>query len=141
MIPKYLLDTNIISEPLKPSPNAQVLNRLDRFGAHAAIASITCFELTFGLARMVPSARRDRLAAYLRDAVASAFEILPFDQTAAAWHGHERARLQALGLQTDLSDGQIAAIAATQGLILVTRNVAHFSPFSGLEIENWFDLS
>ena len=110
MISKYLLDTNILSGPLNPSPNAQVLNRLNRFGAHAAIASITLFELTFGLARMVLSARRDRLAVYLRDAVAPAFEILPFDQMAAAWHGHERARLQALGLQTDLSDGQIAAI-------------------------------
>lgn len=55
---------------------------------------------------MVPSAQRARLAAYLRDAVAPAFKILPFDQTAAAWHGHERARLQALGLQPDLSDLQ-----------------------------------
>lgn len=138
---KYLLDINILSEPLKPSPNPQVINQLDRFGVHAAISSITWFELTFGLARMVPSARRDRLAVYLRDTVAPAFEILSFDQTAVAWHGHERARLQALGLQTDLSDRQIAAIATTQGSVLVASGMVHFSLFVGLEIENWFGPS
>jgi tRNA(fMet)-specific endonuclease VapC len=51
----------------------------------------------------------------------------------------ERARLVRLGLPPPIADGQIAAVAAVNSLILVTRNVADFANFRNLDIENWFD--
>jgi predicted nucleic acid-binding protein len=52
--------------------------------------------------------------------------------------GEQRARLEARGQKPSFADGQIAAIAATQGLVLVTRNTSDFEPFDGLELLNWF---
>ncbi len=64
--------------------------------------------------------------------------MLPYDSTAALWHGEQRASLEARGLKPAFADGQIAAIAATQGLVLVTRNTSDFEVFEGLEVLNWF---
>ena len=64
--------------------------------------------------------------------------ILPYDEAAADWHADERARLSAIGLTPPFADGQIAAVAAVNGLVLVTRNVADFQHFQGLTIENWY---
>ena len=58
-------------------------------------------------------------------------------QEAALWHGKQRASLEARGLKPAFADGQIAAIAATQGLVLVTRNTSDFEVFEGLEVLNW----
>lgn len=91
---KYLLDTNIISEPFRLQPNSAVIEKLDTHGDESAIASVT-------------------------------------------WH--ERARLTALGKPPSYADGQIAAIASANNLILVTRNVSDYETFTGIEIENWFE--
>ena len=64
--------------------------------------------------------------------------MLPYDSAAALWHGVQRARLEARGLRPAFADGQIAAIAATQGLVLVTRNISDFAAFDGLQLLNWF---
>ena len=63
--------------------------------------------------------------------------ILPYDDRAAEWHAKERARLSVKGSTPSFVDGQIAAIAQVNGLILVTRNIDDFKPFDGLKIENW----
>lgn len=65
------------------------------------------------------------------------FPILPYDEAAATWHGEERARLEALGQPTPLVDGQIAAIAHVNGLVLATTNAKDFARFNGLKVENW----
>ncbi len=70
--------------------------------------------------------------------LASGLTVLPYDTTAALWHGEQRARLEARGLKPPFADGQIAAIAATQGLVLVTRNTSDFELFDGLQLLNWF---
>ena len=64
--------------------------------------------------------------------------MLPFDLAAAQWHGRERARLMSIGRPTPVVDGQIAAIAAVNGLILVTRNTDDFAVYAGIDVENWF---
>ena len=56
---------------------------------------------------------------------------------AAGWHGQERARLEALGKSAPFVDGQIAAIAQVNELVLVTANIKDFSQFRGLKVENW----
>ena len=68
---------------------------------------------------------------------ARTFPILPYDDAAATWHGHERARLEALGRPAPYVDGQIAAIAHASKLAVVTINTKDFSRFTGLKVENW----
>ena len=58
---------------------------------------------------------------------------------AAHWHATEWSRLVGLGQTPAFADGQIAAVAAVNSLVLVTRNVADFAAFQGLVIENWFE--
>jgi predicted nucleic acid-binding protein len=81
--------------------------------------------------------RRTALETYLRDVVQASFPILPYDEAAAAWHGRERARLEALGRTAPYVDGQIVGIAHAHGLVLVTANVKDFAPFQELDVENW----
>ena len=66
-------------------------------------------------------------------------QILPFEQQAGEWLAIERSRLMKAGYTPAYADGEIAAIAVANGLILVTRNARDFTRFAGLQIENWFD--
>lgn len=59
--PRFLLDTGIVSEPLRPRPNPRVLARLKRHREELAIASIVWHELWFGCYRLTASAKRDEL--------------------------------------------------------------------------------
>jgi tRNA(fMet)-specific endonuclease VapC len=67
--------------------------------------------------------------------------LLPYDTNAATWHAIERARLAVLGQTPPFADGQIAAIAKANNLILVTGNVSDYQNFTELQIENWYDNS
>lgn len=136
---RYLLDSNILSEPVRPSPNARVLARLDAATGQLALPTLVWHELVYGAARLQHSRRREYLERYLRKVVLPAMALLPYDQDAAEWHAKERARLEKRGSPPTFVDGQIAAIAATRGLILVTRNLRDFERFEGIEVENWFD--
>jgi tRNA(fMet)-specific endonuclease VapC len=90
---------------------------------------------------MPVSKRREQIEEYLNTAILAVLPILPYDERAAAWHGKERARLEALGRSPAFADGQIAAVAAVNNLILVTRNADDFRNFEGLRVENWFEES
>ena len=133
----YLLDTNIVSEPLRPDPNPHVMARLEQHQDEMAIASIVWHELLFGANRLPESAKRAAIEAYLNEVVLAALPILAYDARAAAWHAAERARLAALGKTPPFADGQIAAIARTNELALVTLNVADYADFQGLQLRNW----
>ncbi|MEG4312812.1 MULTISPECIES: type II toxin-antitoxin system VapC family toxin [unclassified Microcoleus] len=135
---RYLLDTNIISEPLRPLPNANVMTQLIEAKSTVAIASIVWQEVLLGCYRMPDSKRRRAIEAYLQEEVKVKLPILPYTQEAAEWFAKERARLIPMGLTPSYADGQIAAIAKVNNLILVTRNVADYANFQDLVIENWF---
>jgi len=137
---RFLLDTNVASAPMQKVPNATIVRRLEKEGADCAIASVVWHELTYGATRLPDGRRRAALEAYLRDVVRASFPILPYDESAAAWHGTERARLESLGTPVPFVDGQIASIAATNGLILVTSNAKDFVRFKGLEVQDWASL-
>jgi tRNA(fMet)-specific endonuclease VapC len=136
---KYLLDTNILSEPLRPAPSATVMARLNGATGLVAIASVVWHELLFGVERMPASKRRDYLSGYLKNVVRPTCKFADYDEAASHWHAQERSRLEKLGQPPAFADGQIAAIAATRGLILVTRNISDFERFNGLVVENWFE--
>jgi tRNA(fMet)-specific endonuclease VapC len=137
---RFLLDTNIVSEPLRPAPDPAILGHLRRHRTEVAIPAIVWHELWFGCWRLPASARRTAIEHYLRHVVGPTLPILPYDARAAAWHSAERARLASLGHTPAFADGQIAAIAHTNDLILVTRNIADFVFFEGLRITSWQDM-
>lgn len=77
------------------------------------------------------------LDAFLRDVVHPTLPVLPYDERAAEWLAGERIRLEKAGKQVATADGQIAAVAATNGIPVVTANVSDFALFRGLAIQNW----
>ena len=89
------------------------------------------------MARLAPSTKRRAIETYLEEAVRVALPILPYDEPAAAWHARERARLGRRGRPPSAADGQIAAIAHTNGLIVVTINVKDFRRVKELQVEDW----
>jgi tRNA(fMet)-specific endonuclease VapC len=133
----YLLDTNIISEPLRPVPNAAVLLHLERHQAEIAIAAVVWHELWFGCYRLPLSAKRTAITTYLTDVIARSVPILSYDQRAAEWHALERMRLAGIGKTPSFADGQIAATAIANDLVLVTLNHGDFTAFQGLQLEDW----
>lgn len=133
---RFLLDTNVISESFLPSPDRRVMEKLQRLRGHYATAAASWHELLFGAEIMPAGRRRSALERYLAD-VATDVPILPYDAAAARWHAAERGRLRVLGFMTPFIDGQIAAIAAVNDLVLVTNNVRDFRRWKGLEVERW----
>ena len=134
---KYLLDTNTVSEPLRPQPDAGVLRRLHEHEHESAIPAPVWHELRFGCARLPRSRRRETIQRYIENVVLTSFPILDYGFEAADWHARERARLTTTGWTPSFVDGQIAAIAHTNGLILVTSNTSDFRAFGDLRVENW----
>ncbi len=134
---RFLLDTNVLSEPLRLKPNPQVAARIGEFLQAFAVPAPAWHELLFGVKRLPPSTRQELMALYLLRVLGPHVPILPYGKEAATWHATERARLTGIGKTPPYLDGQIAAIAKVNGLILVTANQADFSGFSGLEIEDW----
>ena len=134
---KYLLDTNVVSEPLRPKPSRKVLRKLGSHGGETAIASIVWHELLFGCARLPESRRREAIERYLEEVVLASFPILDYDRMAAEWHARERGRLEAAGKTAPFIDGQIAAIASVNDLVLVTGDKADFRGFKELRVESW----
>lgn len=133
----YLLDTNILSELAKREPCAAVERRLAAHQFQCAVGATTIEELAFGIHRLPPSPKRDMLDVWL-DQMLNSLVLLPYDHYCALWLGRERARLATSGKPAPRADGEIAAIAAVNELVLVTRNTADFANFSGLRLENWF---
>ena len=131
---KFLLDTNIISEPLRPVPSQTVMRQLKLHQMELAIPSIVWHELLVGCFRLPNSRKRLAIEKYLNEVV---LPILPYDAEAAKWHALERARLMSLGKTPAFADGQIAAIAHTKNLTLVTFNTVDFSLFKGLNLVDW----
>jgi tRNA(fMet)-specific endonuclease VapC len=134
---RYLLDTNVVSEPLRPAPQHGVIRRLKRHAEEIAIASVVWHELRFGAGRLPPSRRRETIDRYLDQVVLSTIPILDYDRAAAEWHASERARLESRGETPPFVDGQIAAIARVNELILITFNEADFRRFHGLRLLSW----
>ena len=134
---RYLLDANVLSEPMKLKPNIEVIRRMTISRDDICTASLVWGEMLFGFHRMRESGRRRDLEHYLFDTLRPVLTILPFDQRAAEWHAAERARLGGIGLTPPFVDSQIAAVAIVNDLTLVTANTADFANFDGLSVEDW----
>ena len=134
---RYLVDTNVLSEPTKRVPNPAIEERLGSNMPEIATAAPVWSELLYGLYRLPVSARRSETARYIFETLGPTLQILDYDRRAAEWHAAERARLSLIGLTPPFVDGQIAAVAFTNGLILVTGDTSGFANFRGLQVESW----
>ncbi len=135
MILRYLLDTNTVSDPFRPVPNLGILRRLRQHDGEVALAAPVWHELRFGLERLPPSKKRQKVEDFLR--TLEELPVLPYDVAAAEWHARERARLESIGKVPPFVDSQIAAVASANRLIVVTSNVKDFQIFDGIVIEDW----
>ncbi|WP_013323589.1 type II toxin-antitoxin system VapC family toxin [Gloeothece verrucosa] len=134
---RYLLDTNILSEIPRKSPNANVMAKLEEHQREIATAAIVLDEIIYGCNCLPPSKKRQNIEKFINNVILPRIPILPYNTEAAMWHGVERARLKKMGKTRPFADGQIAAIAYVNNLIIVTNNVSDFDGFKNLQVENW----
>lgn len=117
--------------------DAGVEQKLREHGGECAIGAPVWHELMFGVLRLPRGKKRSGLERWLDEVVLPTLPILPYDERAAAWHAEERARLERAGRTPPFVDGQVAAIAATRGLPLVTANPDDFRWFKRLTTLSW----
>ncbi|WP_414573397.1 type II toxin-antitoxin system VapC family toxin [Nostoc sp. CCY 9925] len=134
----YLLDTNILSEAKRPHPNEKVMENLRLYRQETATAILVIHEMLYGCFRLPTSKKRQDIEDYINNVILAEIPLFDYDLKSAQYHAQERARLSKIGKNPGFIDGQIASIAVTNNLILVTNNVADFQDFDGINIENWF---
>lgn len=135
-----LLDTNVVSEPLRALPDARVVQWLDEQPLETVYLSvITVAELRYGVARMPSGRRRSALRERLEDQVLPVFagRLLVFDLAATQAYADLMARAQASGFCIGMADGLIAAIASANGMTVATRDTAPFSAAGVAFIDPW----
>lgn len=132
----YCFDTDIISATIKRAPPMHLIRRLatvapqDQFTTSVAVG-----ELVYGAQRVGRESLTEKVGQIVRGAQA----VLPFDTRAARTFGELKALLERRGDPIAEPDLQIASIALSRELVLVTRNVRHFRRVPGLTVENWID--
>ena len=131
----YLFDTDIISNIYKKRPSLKLVQRLKRLNqSEQFISSITIAEIVYG-ARKGP--HTEKHLRNLENLLLPSVNVVDFDLRAAYVAGEIRADLETRGEPLSFTDIQIAAIAITNQLILITGNTGHFARISALKIENW----
>jgi predicted nucleic acid-binding protein len=135
-----LLDTNVLSEMMRPAPSTIVEEWLSaQPAAGTFISAITEAELRYGLALLPSGQRQKRLQAQAEAMLAEDFadRILPFDSAAAAAYAVIAATRRLAGRPISQADAQIAAIAASRGATIATRNVTDFEDCGVVVLDPW----
>jgi predicted nucleic acid-binding protein len=125
-----ILDTNVLSEPLRTDPEIAVVAWM-KTQTDAAVTAISVAELLVGARRLPAGARRERLIAAI-DSILSGSRVLPFDERAARKYARMHEIRRIAGRPLSVEDGMIAAVAAAHGASLATRNT---KDFEGLGID------
>ena len=134
-----VLDTNVVSEAMKPQPDPAVLAWLDAQAAETLyLTSVTLAELWVGIGAM-PAGRRSEALTQTLEGLLPLFEgrILPFDALAARHYAQLAVAARAAGRGLPTPDGYIAAIAAAQGFAVATRDTAPFEAAGRVVINPW----
>jgi predicted nucleic acid-binding protein len=135
-----ILDTNVISELMRPEPHPAVLSWVG--GQRPSVlhtTSVTQAEIFYGVAVLPAGKRRDALAA-AADAVFAedlAGRVLPFDGGAAERYAEIRAARRRAGTPMEAFDAQIAAIALTSDAVLATRDLGDFAGCGLTVVDPW----
>lgn len=135
-----ILDTNIISEIMRPQPEVLVVQWLDQQEtSHLYLTSITLAEIRYGLGIMQDGKHKQRLSNQFEAYVDKTFEgrILDFTSESATQYANIMSHRKKAGLPMSIADGQIAAIANEHHFSIATRNTKDFEE-CGLQIINPF---
>ena len=134
-----LLDTNVVSEAMKPTPDEAVRAWLDEQAAETLfLSSVTIAELMFGIGALPEGKRKERLTEAL-DGVMELFadRVLPFDVDAARRYADLAVKARTAGKGFPTPDGYIAAIAAAKGFTVATRDNSAFEAANVTVIDPW----
>ena len=135
-----LLDTNVVSEPLRAAPDARVIEWIDAQPLETLfLSAITVAELRAGVALLPAGRRRTGLQENLERRVLPLFagRVLPFDLACTPAYAKLMSAARAAGLAIASADGYIAAIAATNGLAVATRDTGPFKAAGAAMIDPW----
>ena len=133
----YLLDTNVVSELTRSTPDPQVVAFLNE-QEDLWLSSILIHELEYGLQLLPPGRRRDLLYA-MKSNIESMYDsrILSLDVPAAEWAAQLRTQARRSGRALDMGDALIAGIARANRLVLATRNIADFQAIDVEVVNPW----
>ena len=137
---RFLLDTNVVSEWVKPLPNAGVISWLENVDEEqVSLSAITIAELRYGIERMPVGSRRKILAGWLEHDLAIRFEgrILGIDPAVADACGQLMAQSERLGRRIETIDALIAATARIHHRTIVTRNTSDFEAVTDDLLNPW----
>ena len=137
-----VLDTNVVSEAMKPDPHPAVRAWLNNQAAETLyLSSVTLAELLFGV-RALPAGKRKDMLALALDGLMGLFRdgLLPFDIDAARRYAELAVTAKAAGRGFPTPDGYIAAIAASRGFIVASRDTAPYEAAGVSVINPWDDL-
>jgi predicted nucleic acid-binding protein len=135
-----ILDTNVLSVLMRSTPEAAVIEWLDRQPAESVwITTVTVFEARLGLVLLPPGKKRRQLETAFERVLEEDLEhrILDFDTAAAQAAAALAAERQRKGRTVDLRDTLIAAVAVARHATVATRNVRHFSDLSVPVVDPW----
>lgn len=136
-----VLDTNVVSELMRPEPQTSVLEWVDAQDASELwLCSVVVSELLYGVARLPEGQRKQRFAQALAAMLDEDFEgrVLPFDVVAAVSYAELLAKREQQGQPMAMADAQIAATCLAHGASLATRNTRDFAG-SGLKLIDPFE--
>ena len=134
-----VLDTNVVSEAMKPEPSPAVMAWLNAQAAPTLfLSSVTLAELLFGIAAL-PAGRRKDLLSQALEGLLRLFRdrVLPFDTDAARHYAELAVTARASGRGLPTPDGYIAAIAASRGFMVASRDTAPYEAASVSVINPW----
>jgi predicted nucleic acid-binding protein len=135
-----LLDTNVVSEPLRPAPDSRVIQWIDAQPLETLfLSAVTVAELRAGVALLPAGKRRTGLQQNLEKRVLPLFagRVLPFDLACTQAYAALLASARAAGLAVATADGYIAAIAAANGFSVATRDSGPFKAAGVAVINPW----
>jgi toxin FitB len=135
-----LLDTNVLSEPLKPAPAEQVLHWLDAQAPETLfLSTISLAEVLAGVEALPPGKRRTTLRSAVGETLTALFDdrVLSFDPGAAQAFAAVHAGARKAGNSIGFADCAIASIAASHGLAVATRNGDDFRGTGVVIIDPW----
>lgn len=134
-----VLDTNVVSEAMKPEPDAGVRSWLNEQAAETLyLSSVTLAELLFGI-RVLPLGKRKNMLDRALDELLELFNgrVLPFDTDAARHHADLAVAARRVGRGFPTPDGYIAAIAASRGFIVASRDTSPYEAAGITAINPW----
>lgn len=134
-----LLDTNVVSEAMRPEPASSVRQWLDAQAAETLyLSTITIAELLFGVGALQDGKRKARLTAAVEGVISLfADRILPFDAGAARRYAGLAVKARSAGKGFPTPDGYIAAIAASRGFAVASRDTTAFAAVGLAVIDPW----